>query len=48
MMSEFPPKYMEVVRQSSGSDVPVVNVTEYLEYLFSLGIKEEDFPALQP
>ena len=26
----------------------MVNVTEYLEYLFSLGMKEEDFPALQP
>ncbi|MGA2734404.1 MAG: glycosyl hydrolase family 57 [Syntrophobacteraceae bacterium] len=48
MMNEFPPKYMEVIRESSGSDVPMVNVTEYLEYLFSLGIKEEDFPALQP
>ena len=25
-----------------------MNVTEYLEYLFSLGMKEDDFPALQP
>ena len=48
MMNEFPPKYTEVVRESSGSDVPLVNVTEYLEYLFSLGVKEDDFPALQP
>jgi hypothetical protein len=48
MMNEFPSKYMEVVRESSGSDVPLVNVSEYLEYLASLGIKEEDFPALQP
>ena len=48
MMNEFPSKYMEVVRESSGSDVPLVNVTEYLEYLFSLGVKEEGFPALQP
>ena len=48
MMNEFPPKYMEVTRESSGSDVPMVNVTEYLEYLFSLGVKEEDFPAAQP
>ena len=48
MMNEFPPKYMEVIRESSGSDVPIVNVSEYLEYLFSLGVKEEDFPALQP
>ena len=48
MMNEFPSKYIEVIRASSGSDVPMVNVTEYLEYLFSLGIKEEDFPTLQP
>jgi hypothetical protein len=25
-----------------------VNVTEYLEYLESLGIRENDFPAIQP
>ena len=48
MMNEFPSKYFEVMRASSGSEVAVVNVTEYLEYLFSLGIKEDDFPALQP
>ncbi|MBN1306312.1 MAG: hypothetical protein JXA18_00240, partial [Chitinispirillaceae bacterium] len=48
MMNEFPPKYIEVIRESSGSDVPVVNVSEYLEYLFSLGIRQEDLPALQP
>ena len=48
MMNEFPSKYLEVMRASSGSEVAVVNVTEYLEYLFSLGIREEDFPALQP
>jgi hypothetical protein len=48
MMNEFPSKYFEVVRASSGSDVPMVNVTEYLEYLFSLGVREEDFTVLQP
>jgi len=48
MMNEFPSKYMEVVGESSGSDVPLVNVSEYLEYLFSLGVKEKDFPELQP
>ena len=25
-----------------------MNVTEYLEHLFHLGIREKDFPALQP
>lgn len=48
MMNEFPPKYLDVIRESSGSDVPIVNVSEYLEYLFSLGLKDEDFPPLQP
>jgi hypothetical protein len=48
MMNEFPSKYVEVTRESSSSDVPMVNITEYLEYIFSLGVKEEDLPALQP
>jgi hypothetical protein len=48
MMNEFPSKYFEVIGASSGSEVPMVNVTEYLEYLFSLGVREEDLPALQP
>ncbi len=48
MMNEFPSKYMEVVRESSGSDVSLVNVSEYLEYIFSLGIKEKDLPLVQP
>ena len=48
MMNEFPPKYMEVMRESSGSRTPAVNVTEYLEYLSSIGFGEKDFPELQP
>ena len=48
MMNEFPPKYLEVVRECSGTDVPLVNVSEYLEYLFSLGVSEQDLPILQP
>jgi hypothetical protein len=48
MMNEFPPKYVQVMRESSGSSTPAVNVTEYLEYLKSLGIREDDFPAIQP
>jgi Glycosyl hydrolase family 57 len=48
MMNEFPPKYFEVVRECSGSDTPLVNVSEYLEYLFDEGFKEEDFPVIQP
>lgn len=48
MMNEFPPKFLEVVREASGSETPLMNVTEYLESLFALGIKENDLPVLQP
>lgn len=48
MMNEFPPKYMDVVREASGTEVAMLNVTEYLEYLSSIGIKEDDLPLLQP
>lgn len=48
MMNEFPSKYFEVMREASGSDVPPVNVTEYLEYLQAMGVGEKDFPAIQP
>lgn len=48
MMNEFPPKYLEVMSLASGSDIPPINVTEYLEYLQSLGLSETDFPPIQP
>jgi hypothetical protein len=48
MMNEFPSKYFEVMRECSGSSTPVMNVTEYLEHLFSAGIVEKDLPELQP
>ena len=48
MMNEFPSKYFEVMREASGSETPPVNVTEYLEYLAEIGIREADFPAIQP
>lgn len=48
MMNEFPPKYHDVVRECSDSQVPIVNVTEYLEYIFSLGITKIDLPVIQP
>lgn len=48
MMNEFPPKYMSVVRESSGTDTPLMNGTEYLEHLFDSGIRPEDLPMLQP
>ncbi len=48
MMNEFPPKYTEVMAESSGSDTPAMNATEYLEHLFAIGIKESDLPVIQP
>ncbi|MEN8167675.1 MAG: glycosyl hydrolase family 57 [Pseudomonadota bacterium] len=48
MMNEFPPKFMEVVGTASGSDVPLMNASEYLEHLFALGIKTSDLPVVQP
>ena len=48
MMNEFPPKFMEVSRESAGSDVPAMNATEYLENLWAMGIRESDLPRIQP
>ena len=48
MMNEFPPKYMQTVGECSGSDMPAMNVTEYLEHLFVTGIAEADLAVLQP
>nr|VFK64353.1 MAG: hypothetical protein BECKUNK1418G_GA0071005_10457 [Candidatus Kentron sp. UNK]VFK71723.1 MAG: hypothetical protein BECKUNK1418H_GA0071006_10802 [Candidatus Kentron sp. UNK] len=48
MMNEFPGKYMEAMRASSGTNTPAMNGTEYLENLFALGITEEDLPEIQP
>jgi hypothetical protein len=48
MMNEFPDKYKQVISESSDSPTPAVNVTEYLEYLDTLGVKEENLPAIEP
>jgi hypothetical protein len=48
MMNEFPPKYLEVAREASHTETPLINASEYLEHLFALGVKEEDLPPLQP
>jgi hypothetical protein len=48
MMNEFPPKYLEVMRESSDTPVPAVNATEYLEALNRLGIGPEALPQIQP
>ncbi|MEJ2621075.1 MAG: glycosyl hydrolase family 57 [Candidatus Thiodiazotropha sp.] len=48
MMNEFPPKYQDVTAESSWSETPALNVTEYLEHLSALGISNQDFPMIQP
>jgi hypothetical protein len=48
MMNEFPPKYLQVVRECSGSRTPIMNVTEYLEQLFAGGVQPGDLPVVQP
>jgi len=48
MMNEFPPKYLDVVRECSNSATPIVNGTEYLERLFAAGVSETDLPVIQP
>ncbi len=48
MMNEFPGKYMDTIRESSGSDTVFMNASEYLEFLFDSGIKESDLPVVQP
>lgn len=48
MMNEFPSKYGDVVNECNGSETVLMNVTEYLEHLFALGVKESDFPVVQP
>jgi hypothetical protein len=48
MMNEFPPKFIEVTHEASGSRTPAMNVTEYLEQLFALGIRPSDLPPAQP
>jgi hypothetical protein len=48
MMNEFPAKFHETVREASGSDIPLMNGSEYLEHLFAAGIKISDLPTIQP
>ena len=48
MMNEFPPKFMQVVREASGSETPAMNGTEYLEHLRAAGVTEDHLPVAQP
>ena len=48
MMNEFPPKFMDVMAEASGSETPPFLVSEYLEHLEASGIGEDALPAVQP
>lgn len=48
MMNEFPGKYFEAARESSGSDTPMMNVSEYLEHINAAGVDIDDLPTVQP
>lgn len=49
MMNEFPPKFKEVSSQiTGGSDVVLMNGTEYLEYFFNEGYTENDLLKVEP
>ncbi len=48
MMNEFPARFFDAMREASGSDVPPITVTEYLEHLYASGIREADLPVIQP
>ena len=47
-MNEFPGNYMQAMRDASGGQTPALNTTEYLEYLESIGLTIDDYPAIQP
>src|SRR6266480_4107050 len=38
----------ELIGECSGSGTPIMNVTEYLERLESMGVHENDLPVIQP
>jgi len=48
MMNEFPGKYLESIRECSGTRTPAVNVSEYLDQLFGAGVRPGDLPAATP
>lgn len=48
MMNEFPPMFKQVMNECAHTDVPAMNVSEYLDKLFGMGIKLEDFDVIQP
>jgi hypothetical protein len=48
MMNEFPGMFRQAMSEASGSGVPAMNGAEYIEQVMNLGLREEDFPTVQP
>ena len=48
MMNEFPAAFLQAMRSASNTPTPPMNITEYLEHLSSIGVKQQDFPAIVP
>lgn len=48
MMNEFPGMFFQVTHEASHSPTPLMNGTEYLEFLFASGVKAADLPVVQP
>jgi hypothetical protein len=48
MMNEFPPMFLRVMADASGSPTPAMNATEYLEHLAVAGVRAEDLPMVRP
>src|SRR5207245_8526553 len=46
--NDCPAKYCDVIRECSCSGTLIMNVTEYLEWLQSVGVHENDLPVIQP
>src|SRR5258706_5403823 len=48
IMNEFPPMFHRVMREEISPATPAMNVSEYLEHLAAAGVRDDDFPLVQP
>jgi hypothetical protein len=48
MMNKFAPKYVEVIRECSGSPTPLRDGTEHLGLLLACGVRVDDLPVVRP
>lgn len=48
MMNEFPPMFLRTAGDAAASATAAMNATEYLEHLAAAGVREHDFPVVQP